>query len=298
MADFEFDSSDLTSTKSIVEKVGSQYYPNGEVVLKNTTMSRTPMQDRSLRSADPSKILQGDGLFRNPAFATAAYAQSTQSALHGILAAQSDIDDEIKIADPNDPTNSKFLTGAAARSEIMKNSIISTGNAPSGFEATLRAMNNSVVNSATLNTSTSGVVGNEYGSSYTHSTSGYALAADAESYNAGSRAIALEEYLTDKEKEIYKLKTSELNNKVNFDSSNITSFEINFDNNGSQNLTTLGFELKQGGTYFGGNNGAPIAVPKQYIGSRKKNMLCFRCFNRTTFANDKYVMHKRWSRHF
>lgn len=272
MADFEFDTSDLLSTQSIVDKVGSQFYPNGEVVIKNTTMSRLPMQDRTLRSADPAKILQGDGLFRNPAFATAAYAQSTQSALHGILAAQADIDDEVKIADPDDPTNSKYLTGAAARSEIMKQSIMTTGLAPGGFEATIKAMNATAINSTTLNTGSGGSVGNEYGNTFAHSTSGYVPAQNAEAFNGGSRPIALEEILTDKEKEIYQTKTSELNKKVNFRGTpNISTFSINFNNNKqNQDLTTLGFDIYQGGTHFGGGDGSPIPVPKQYIGAGSK----------------------------
>ena len=294
MSDFDLSPSDFSSTQSIVDKVGSQFYPNGEVVIKNTTMSRMPMQDRTLRSADPAKILQGDGLFRNPAFATAAYAQSTQSALHGILAAQADIDDEVKIADPDDPTNSKYLTGAAARAEIMKQSIMSTGVAPSGFEATIKAMNATVINSTTLDTSGGGTVGNNYGDSYAHSTTGYSPAQNAEAYNGGSRQIALEENLTEKEKEIYQTKVSELNKKSNFKGS-ISTFSINFNqNNLNQDLTKLGFEIYQGGTFYGGGNGAGVPIPKEYIGSRNKNLLCFCSSYTTSFRAYKYTIYFWW----
>lgn len=73
---------DLTSTKSITNKLASSFYPNGEMVIKNTSLSQQPYQDRTLRSADPLKLMQGDGLYRNPAYAVNAYAQSTQSAMH------------------------------------------------------------------------------------------------------------------------------------------------------------------------------------------------------------------------
>ena len=119
MADFEISPEDLSSSKSISEKIGSNFYPNGNVVIKNTTLSRVPLKDRSLRSADPVRILQGDGVYRNPALATAAYAQNTQSALHGILVSRADIGD-IKVPDPNDPTGKTMLTGAEARNEILK----------------------------------------------------------------------------------------------------------------------------------------------------------------------------------
>jgi len=271
MSDFEFDGSDLSSTKSIVDKVGSHFYPNGEVVIKNTTMSKQPMKDRTLRSADPAKLLQGDGLFRNPAFVTAAYAQSTQSALHSIIASRAEIDDDVKIPDPDDPTNSKYLTGAAARAEIMKQSVITTGLAPSGFEATIKALNDTVINSTTLDTGSGGMVGSSDGTTYPHSLSGYAAEPNAESFNGGSRQIALLENLTESEKQIYATKIAELNKKTNF-GGNIYMFQIDFDKNKAhQQLSGLSFGLYQEGTYFDNGRGAPIPLAKEYLGTGTKN---------------------------
>lgn len=67
----------------------------------------------------------------------------------GIIAAQADIDDNVKILDPNDPYGKNVLTGAAARAEIMKNSILNTGYAPSGFDTALKALNDSIINTTT-----------------------------------------------------------------------------------------------------------------------------------------------------
>lgn len=67
----------------------------------------------------------------------------------GIIAAQADIGDDVKIIDPNDPSGKNILTGAAARMEIAKNSILYTGYAPGGFDVALKALNDSVVNSTT-----------------------------------------------------------------------------------------------------------------------------------------------------
>lgn len=149
MSDFPISIEDLTSTKSITDRIASSFYPNGEMVIKGTSLSQQPYQDRSLRSADPIKILQGDGIYRNPAYAVNAYAQSTQSAMHSIIAAQAEIDDNVKILDPNDPNGKNILTGAAARMEIAKNSILYTGNAPTGFDVALKALNDSVINPLT-----------------------------------------------------------------------------------------------------------------------------------------------------
>ena len=68
MSDAGINSSDLGSTASIANKIGESFYPNGEVVITGTTMSRQPYEDRNLRSADPVKLIQGDGLYRNPAY--------------------------------------------------------------------------------------------------------------------------------------------------------------------------------------------------------------------------------------
>ena len=67
----------------------------------------------------------------------------------GILAAQADIGDNVKILDPNDPNGKNVLTGATAKAELAKNSILFTGYAPTGFDVSLRAMNDSINNSAT-----------------------------------------------------------------------------------------------------------------------------------------------------
>lgn len=270
MADFELDASDLASTGSLVEKIGEHYYPNGEVVVKNTTMSKLPMEDRTLRSADPVKILQGDGIYRNPAFVLSAYSQTTQSALHGILAAQSDIDDNVKIADPNDPSGKNVLTGSAARQEIMKQSIMTSGLAPSGFEATIRALNNEITNQTTLTNTENSTVVYEDGSSTSHSLAPYLSNPKFESFNGGSRPIAFEESLTPTEIEIYQKKISELHKKINFQGS-VSPFSLNLTTNkAGQDLKSLGFDIFQSGTFFGGQSTGETLLDKSYLGTGQK----------------------------
>jgi hypothetical protein len=60
--------------------------------------------------------------------------------------------------DPNDPNGKNVLTGAAARMEIAKNSILYTGYSPGGFDVALKALNDSVVNSTTQPDSGTGYV--------------------------------------------------------------------------------------------------------------------------------------------
>jgi hypothetical protein len=254
MSDAGINSSDLSSTASIANKISESFYPNGEVVITGTTMSRQPYEDRSLRSADPVKIIQGDGLYRNPAFAINAYAQSTQSAMHGIVASMSDLNDDIKIADPNDPRGTP-LTGAAAKMEIAKNSMLVTGYAPSGFSESIRALNNSVINSTIQPTDSDiAYVTSEMGATVAEKTAGYIPSSEPGMVlNGGSRAIALQSILSDQEKEVYATKISQLNNKSNFKGS-VNIFELNLSTNSKgQNLSTLGFTINQEPSYISGS---------------------------------------------
>jgi len=140
-SDFSLDLDDLNNSQSITQRIGETFYPNGVEVYKNTTQSVDDTSGRSLTSADPVKILQGDGIYRNPGFAINGYIQNVQSSLHGIIAMAGDIDDSIKIpdpnADPNDPEK-KFLSGADARQHILKDSFLLTGYAPGGFATTMQ----------------------------------------------------------------------------------------------------------------------------------------------------------------
>lgn len=64
----------------------------------------------------------------------------------------------------------------------------------------------------------------------------------------------------------------EINGKANFEGS-INIFEIDFNTNSKgQNLTSLGFEIKQSGNYVSGSYEA-LTVPKEILGTGKKN--CF-----------------------
>lgn len=270
MSDPGINSTDLSSTSSIANSISESFYPNGEMVVTGTTMSRQPYEDRSLRSADPVKILQGDSLYRNPAFAINAYAQSTQSAMHGIIASMSDIGDEVKIADPNDPRGAP-LTGAAAKMEIAKNSMLVTNNAPSGFADSIRALNDSIINSTTQpTTSDLAYVTGEMGATLAESTKGYIPSSEPTMVlNGGSRGIALESILSAQEKEVYTKKISELHGKANFKGS-VNPFTIDFNTNKpGQNLSTLDFSINQEPSYISGSMQS-LPVDSGLLGSGQK----------------------------
>lgn len=163
-SDINFDLTDLNNSQSAAQKIGDTFYPNGVEVYTNTTQSVGDNSGRTLTSADPIKVLQGDGIYRNPAFAINGYIQNVQSSMHGIISMAGDIDDTFKVVDPNDP-DGKVVDGAAARQiiqqEIARNSLLTTGYAPSGFESRMQDLiasktaTDSITNEGALNNNSS-----------------------------------------------------------------------------------------------------------------------------------------------
>jgi hypothetical protein len=261
-SDISFSTDDLNDSKSAAMKMTDSFYPNGKVVYTNTTQSREDTTSKTLTSADPVKILQGDGIYRNPAFSINGYIQNVQSSMHGVLHMAGDIDDDVKVVDPADP--SKYLTGAGARQEIAKQSLLSTGYAPGGFESTVQAMTASVGSGGSGTGSSgdsNGTVLGSNGNPISHSSKGYVTHTDGAVFNGGSRAIALEKELSDQEIKVYGKKIAELHKKANFAGSNVNSFNLDFNSttyyetvNGKrvpkvQDLTKLGFSINSFGGY-------------------------------------------------
>jgi hypothetical protein len=275
--DINLNVDDLNNSQSSATKISETFYPNGKPTYTNTTQSREDLTGKTLTSSDPLKVIQGEGIYRNPAFAINGYIQNVQSSLHGIISMAGDIDDNVKIIDPNNPDANTYLTGADARQEIAKQSLMTTGYAPGGFSSAMDAVINSksATDSGTAaggtNSSTGTITGSQ-GEALAHSLQGYVLSTDAEAYNGGSRAIAVVDQLSEQEKQEYAKKLKELNNKANFDA-NFYDFNLDFDTNSEkQDLKTLGFDIVQGGGYTADGTGklGSVTIDKTLLGTGKK----------------------------
>lgn len=280
-SDINFNTDDLSDSKSATAKISESFYPNGKAVYTHTSQSKEENVNRRLGSADPVKILQGDGIYRNPAFAINGYIQNVQSSMHGVLAMAGDIDDSVKITDPSNPSGPP-LTGAAARQEIAKQSLLTTGYAPGGFESTVQAMTSSVgsVSGAGASNATTGTVSDSSGNPIKHSSKGYVSYPDAQVLNNGSRPIAFKDELSEQEKKVYAQKLATLHKKENFAGSKISSFLLNLNTatyretvNGKivekkQDLKSLGFSINSfGGFKSSGESYGLMDVDKNLLGS-------------------------------
>ena len=275
--DINLNVDDLNNSQSSATKISETFYPNGKPTYTNTTQSREDLTGKTLTSSDPLKVIQGEGIYRNPAFAINGYIQNVQSSLHGIISMAGDIDDNVKIIDPNNPDANTYLTGADARQEIAKQSLMTTGYAPGGFSSAMDAVINSksATDSGTAaggtNSSTGTVTGSQ-GEALAHGLQGYVLSTDAEVYNGGSRAIAVVDQLSEQEKEEYAKRLKELNNKANFDA-NFYDFNLDFDTNSEkQDLKALGFDIIQGGGYTSDGTGriGSVTIDRTLLGTGKK----------------------------
>ena len=81
-SDINLNVEDLNNSQSSVTKISETFYPDGKPTYTNTTQSKEDLTGRSLTSSDPLKVLQGEGIYRNPAFAINGYMQNVQSSMH------------------------------------------------------------------------------------------------------------------------------------------------------------------------------------------------------------------------
>jgi hypothetical protein len=265
MSDFEINLNDLEDSKSITSSIKRSFYPQNQQIVKSTSHSQSNNFDRTLMSRDINKVLQGDGIYRNPAFSLAAYEQNTKSSMHTILAMGSDLD-QVSVPDPDytgDGSGEEgvgLLTGSQARVEIARKSLMSTGIAPGGFESAMQAFVSSNIADPISGAGATNVVVNSNGDETTHGSTGYPDYIGAQVYNNANKSITFKDELTQEELLEYDRKVNTLLKKSKFDTNEPSIFKngfgINFNTNSkNQDLTKLGFSIQQAGSYIQINPG-------------------------------------------
>jgi len=214
---------DNDSTLAFTQKFAEQVYPEGKMLVKDTTFSQQGWEDRTLVSHNVESIMAGNALSRNPAMPMTAYNRLTNSSLDGILAYGADYaqtgvtPDQAKAGVPefsypdNDrdvlSTQKRFLTGTQAFEKAISNSVLGTGFAPGNFQIKAAAYLGGMAPNANAQHS-AGAVDGEY----------YDVSDDALSMgpNKNNLPAALVSSLTSEEVAIYEKKLSILNSSGNF----------------------------------------------------------------------------------
>jgi len=309
-SDFNINVNDLSDSQSITSRIKESFYPDNTQVIKGTSQSQSGEYGRSLMARDPSKVLQGDGLYRNPAFAMAGYEQNVQSSLHAVLAMGADVGDTVKVADPDNP-GGPALTGTQARLEIARKSVMSTGFGARGFDdanASFTASGSSPITGTDPSTAGGGSEGSPSDTSGgAHDTEEYDTSPDAQVFNNQNRAIAILSKMTDAEKAAYLVKVNALLNKANFVVSSgeaaifRTGFNLNLTKNSkNQVLKNLPFKIKQSESYIevdGKMVGTNDPLPKELLGiGEQKCMMSAALIELLTRLTDSIKITRRyWS---
>lgn len=214
---------DNDSTLAFTQKFAEQVYPEGKMLVKDTTFSQQGWEDRTLVSHNVESIMAGNALSRNPAMPMTAYNRLTNSSLDGILAYGADYaqtgvtEDQAKAGIPEFSypdnerdvlsTKTRFLSGTQAFEKAISNSVLGTGFAPGNFQIKAAAYLGGMAPNANAQPS-AGAVDGEY----------YNVSDDALSMgpNKNNLPAALVSSLTPEEVAIYEKKISTLNSSGNF----------------------------------------------------------------------------------
>jgi len=281
-SDFNVSVNDLSDSQSITSRIKQSFYPDNKQVVSGTSQSQSGEYGRSLMARDPSKVLQGDGLYRNPAFPIAGYEQNVQSSLHAVLAMGADVGDNVKVPDPDNPDGPP-LTGAQARLELSRKSVMSTGFGARGFDdanAAFTANGSSPITGGDPSTNGTGGPGSN---GEGHNTEEYETPPNAQVFNNQNRPIALLHQMTEEEKTAYNAKVNTLLSKANLGigSGDAAVFRTGFDLNLTKNskgqvLKDLSFTIKQSYSYKEVNGrmvGNNDPVPKELLGIGTKKCM-------------------------
>ena len=125
----------VLNSKTITNAIFDNYYPNGRIVVQNTSFGKNGVSGKTLTSRTLSDAISGDVLYRSPKFAFTFYNKSIGSSLNSLITAGSeatfDSSSNVSIEDPESITNTEedgkakatTLKGGAAFTRIIADSI-------------------------------------------------------------------------------------------------------------------------------------------------------------------------------
>lgn len=189
---------DLSTTTAFVNSVSNSYYPEGKIVVENTSFSREGVSGKTLTSRTISDIISGDALFRSPKYSLAFYNKAIGSSLNSLVTSGAETTyanyDSITIQDPesiaysegaNSTIKPTTLKGGAAYNRILANSLLGT---KSGETFVTEALGQIYSSQLTMSNKTMYVDGVPHSTDLETST-------DAGAPSAGSRQAAIESLL-------------------------------------------------------------------------------------------------------
>lgn len=128
MSTFNFDNEKIKTSESIFAEVSRSFYPDDQIIVKRTSSSEAGVsRERTLTSRTLADAISGDALFRSPKFALTFYNKGLSSSLNSLITGGSEAaftsGSTYVIQDPEDPDGNSTITGGAAFSRAIVDSI-------------------------------------------------------------------------------------------------------------------------------------------------------------------------------
>lgn len=169
MSTFNFNSDNLKNSGSIYQSISQSFYPGDQIIVKGTSASaQGATRERTLTSRTLADAISGDVLFRSPKFATTFYNKTLSSSLNSMITGGSEAafttGSIYKIPDPENVGSGTTLTGGAAFSRVMIDSI---AGKKAGSDFVQNAAQNITYNSTTINSYPKSTMGGDDSVSHT-----------------------------------------------------------------------------------------------------------------------------------
>lgn len=187
---------------SIVNSVQGTFYPEGQVLIRNTSYyskdyGNQLSREKTFSSFSLSRAMSGDYLYRSPKFSYAFLNSSLNSSLNNVITggaeAAATTANTYTINNPEDPSGTSKLSGGAAMARHLANSIVGkNGGADLVFHAA-----KSIANDYSVTQSYPDIVP---GSSTGHATTDGSYSGDSTNPGSGSRVIVLDSQISSEEK--------------------------------------------------------------------------------------------------
>lgn len=187
---------------SIANSVHGTFYPEGQVLIRNTSYyskdyGNQLSREKTLSSFSLTRAMSGDALYRSPRYTYSFMNNSLHSSLNGVITGGADAaattGNVYTVDNPEDPTGKSKLKGGAGIARHLVDSIIGKNG---GADLVVQAANN-MANNASIAKSYPDIIPE---SSTGHTTTDSSYSGNSDNPGSGSRVIVLDSQISSEEK--------------------------------------------------------------------------------------------------
>lgn len=119
---------DTRNSASISNAIFNSYYPQGRMLIHNTSFSKEGVSGRTLTSRTISDVVQGDALYRSPKYSLSYFNKSIGSSINSLITSGGETvfsnSASVTIQDPDNIDQTVTVSGGQAYAKILSTSIL------------------------------------------------------------------------------------------------------------------------------------------------------------------------------